>query len=400
MERIVEHASPNPTRRRRKLGLNPFDYIDLAIHAAPMMAWLSPAGGECFVAWGQSGTDSFSHELDAMEHDVPWLVGGFPFAPSAVNVTPWSWQQACSWRPSGAAKFSEDQLIQQFGNSPAIHPITSEGVVWEPESWGLEPPREVFEGGVHDAVMAIEAGLLDKVVLARSVVARSTRPLSVSATVRAMRAAYPTATTYVVALPNGEVLCGATPELVAHVDDGWLRTQAVAGTGARDTLWHSDKDRHEHQLVVDDIARVLSRMGLQPNVAKQPEVVPSGSIAHLVTPIEARLPPGMGVLDVVARLHPTAALAGAPREPAMRWIREHEHIERGWYGGPVGWADAAGNGRFVVALRCALLTEDRHRVRCFGGAGIVAQSDAALEHEETAAKMRAAQQCLRVEEHA
>lgn len=398
MERIVEHASPNPISRRRTIDPNPFDYIDLNLNNTPLMAWFSPIGDRCFVAWGQRGSDSFGRKLDPEQHDVPWLVGGFPFAPSPVEPGVCSWKQGCSWRPRGAVEFRKDAIFQHYGEAADDVGPSSEGLSWQPSEWAAEPSREVFERGVHDAVTAIEDGLLDKVVLARSVVARSARPFSVGATARAMRAAYPNATTYVVALPNQEVLCGATPELVAHVHDGWLRTQAVAGTGAHDTLWSSHKDRHEHQLVVDDIRRVLRDMGLHPNVAAQPEVVPSGPIAHLVTPIEARLPPGLGVLDVVAQLHPTAALAGAPREPAMRWIRENEHIDRGWYGGPVGWADAAGNGTFVVALRCALFSEARHVVRCFGGAGIVSQSNAALEHDETEAKMRAAQRCLRVEQ--
>jgi salicylate biosynthesis isochorismate synthase len=200
-----------------------------------------------------------------------------------------------------------------------------------------------------------------------------------------------------VALPGGEVLCGATPELIAHVRDGVLRTQAVAGTGASDALLRSEKDRHEHELVVADIVDALERIGIVAEAAAEPNVVPSGDIAHLVTPIEARLPHGIGVLDVVAQLHPTAALCGTPRGPARTWIRDHEGFDRGWYGGPIGWADDHGNGTFVVALRCALFSADRRLVRCFGGAGIVAGSDPRLEGEETAAKMRAAQRCIRAE---
>lgn len=245
---------------------------------------------------------------------------------------------------------------------------------------------------------AIREGALEKVVLARTLVATLDEgQISVAATARALCDAFPDATVYVVTLPNGDVLCGATPELIANVRDGVLRTQAVAGTGTSEALLRSDKDRHEHHLVVTDIVTSLEQLGLAPRVAQIPNVVPSGDIAHLVTPIEAELPTGLGVLDVVEQLHPTAALCGTPRDRARAWIAEHEGFDRGWYGGPIGWADDHGNGTFVVALRCALIAANRQEVRCFGGAGIVAGSDPRLEGDETAAKMRAARQCLRVE---
>ncbi|HEX5632062.1 MAG TPA: isochorismate synthase, partial [Gemmatimonadales bacterium] len=251
---------------------------------------------------------------------------------------------------------------------------------------------------VHDAVTDIRAGHLEKVVLARSLGATlASGRVSVAATARALAEAHPHATVYAVALPGGEALCGATPEVLARVSGGVLHTQAVAGTGAPDRLLHSDKDRHEHQVVVDDITATLAQAGIDAGAASSPRVERYGELAHLVTPIEAQLPPGMGVLDVVALLHPTAALCGAPRHRARAWLRKHEPIERGWYGGPLGWADSRGDGAFVVALRCARFSADRRTVTCYGGAGIVAASRPEDERAETAAKMRAVKEALRLE---
>ncbi len=403
MERTsLQNSAPIPLRARQT-STDPWQFLGVALRNAPAMAWRSPGGGDSFVAWGSSEQVTHGRSSQPSAESVPWIVGGFPFAlPSDPEVAEWAWGQSRLWRPKSAVRRRDHESVQMFGAaSEARHDLPDDGQGAAPTSldWRPEPSRCAYEASVREAVSAIADGALQKVVLARSVLARTERGqhLSVAHTARAMAMAYPNATTYVVAMPNGEVLCGATPETIAHVENGILRTQAVAGTGTTGALLHSAKDRHEHDLVVTDITEALGSIGLDVSAAATPRVVATGDFAHLVTPIQARLPQGMGVLEVVACLHPTAALCGTPRPVARGWIREHEEIDRGWYGGPIGWADAEGNGTFAVALRCALFAADRRSVRCFGGAGIVARSDAALEHEETAAKMRAAQRCVRVE---
>jgi isochorismate synthase EntC len=109
-----------------------------------------------------------------------------------------------------------------------------------------------------------------------------------------------------------------------------------------------------------------------------------GSIAHLATPIEATLPPHLSAFEVLAALHPTPAVAGTPREGALRWIAEHEP-DRGWYAGPIGWIDASGNAEVHVALRSALLVGSR--AHAYAGCGVVNGSDPHAEYLETALKL-------------
>ena len=92
------------------------------------------------------------------------------------------------------------------------------------------------------------------------------------------------------------------------------------------------------------------------------------------------------VLDLVQRLHPTPAVGGCPREGALRFIREREGLDRGWYAGPVGWLDRRGDGEFAIALRSALL--HGAEATLFAGSGIVAQSRASDEYAETCLKLR------------
>jgi isochorismate synthase EntC len=104
--------------------------------------------------------------------------------------------------------------------------------------------------------------------------------------------------------------------------------------------------------------------------------------------VEGRLSrPAPSVLELVAALHPTPAVAGWPRRPAVDWIVAHEGFDRGRYAGTVGWADAAGNGNWAVAVRCAEVAGTSARV--IAGNGIVAGSDPVAELAETQAKLQA-----------
>jgi isochorismate synthase EntC len=95
----------------------------------------------------------------------------------------------------------------------------------------------------------------------------------------------------------------------------------------------------------------------------------------------------------VAALHPTPAVCGAPRGEALELIGELEPFDRGRYAGAVGWIDAAGDGDWVIALRCAEL--EGERAMLYAGAGIVADSVPEREVDETERKFRAFLDALR-----
>jgi isochorismate synthase EntC len=88
-------------------------------------------------------------------------------------------------------------------------------------------------------------------------------------------------------------------------------------------------------------------------------------------------------------LSPTPALGGFPRDAALELIARHEGLDRGRYGGAIGWFDSTGDGSFAVAIRCAEMSSDRRTARLFAGGGIVADSDPLSELAETQAKFQA-----------
>lgn len=258
-------------------------------------------------------------------------------------------------------------------------------------------PPGVWQAIVGDAVAELRAGAMEKVVLAREVRARAAAPFDPAAALDALCRDYPETFVFAVAR-GGRTFLGASPERLVALKGDTVRASALAGTTARGAtpaedealgaaLLASAKERHEHAVVVRSITAALADVCDSLQTPAFPELMRVRNLQHLFTPITGRIADDRGVLDLVARLHPTPALGGQPREAAMGWIREREGLDRGWYGGPVGWVDAHGQGEFAVAIRSALV--GRQEASLFAGGGIVADSDPAREEQETKIKLRA-----------
>ena len=246
------------------------------------------------------------------------------------------------------------------------------------------------------AIRAVRRGALQKVVVARCLELEH-RP-ELGPFLAALRHIHNGSTVFAFARTEGPVFCGATPELLAGVDGVSVSTLALAGTAPRgrnpseddllaDRLLRDPKELEEHRHVLGEVSRRLEMNGFVLGPRASTGVLRLPGIQHLSTEVTAVAPVGTNVLDVVGALHPTPAVAGLPAERAVEWISEHEGFDRGWYSGPVGYCDLAGNGEFHVALRSCLIDGDRTRL--FAGAGIVAASSPEREAEETDLKLGA-----------
>jgi len=140
----------------------------------------------------------------------------------------------------------------------------------------------------------------------------------------------------------------------------------------------------EHAIVVDEIGRRLAPLTDLIDVPPVPVVERYATVQHLATPIVGRT--SSTVLELAEALHPTPAVGGHPESEAIAFQSKLERIDRGWYTGGVGWADAAGDGEIAVALRCALIRGEGAVL--YVGNGIVAGSDPDAEVEETRLKLR------------
>ena len=248
---------------------------------------------------------------------------------------------------------------------------------------------------VCDAVSTIRTGKLEKVVLAREVRTRAPHDFDVTAALRQLRAAHPSC--YVFGCWHRDsVFLGATPERLVRVDGRCVRASSLAGSVRRGAtpdddaaqaaeLFASTKDRAEHEIVRRALCEGLQRLCDDVTAADEPALLSLPHVHHLHTAVHARLRTGHTLLQLVAQLHPTPAVGGAPRNAALRFIREHEHLDRGWYAAPVGWLQRD-RGEFAVALRSALITGPEASL--FAGCGVVADSDPDGEYAESLLKLQ------------
>jgi menaquinone-specific isochorismate synthase len=247
---------------------------------------------------------------------------------------------------------------------------------------------------VERATKTMAEGAFDKVVLARQVDVTADHPLDRRAVLERLRTAYPGC--HIVGIGG---FVAASPELLVSVAGDIVRSHPMAGTAARGgdpatdqrlaaSLLASTVYRHEHQVTIDVVHDTLLGWCSYLDYEAEPSVVAVANLQHLATLVEGRLShPAPSVLELVAALHPTPAVAGRPLDLAVAWIAEHEGIDRGRYAGTAGWVDAAGNGAWAVSVRCAEI--DGATARVFAGNGIVADSDPPTELAETRIKFQA-----------
>ena len=248
-----------------------------------------------------------------------------------------------------------------------------------------------WAAAVEEAVRRIASSDLEKVVLARDLVAQTDAPIDPRWPLRRLAGAYPGCWTYHV-----DGLVGATPELLVRRERGLVTSRVLAGTIRRTgddqhdlalagALARSSKDLEEHEYAVRSVAEALARHCSNMFVPESPFVLHLSNVMHLATDVTGVLEDRIGALGLAAALHPSAAVGGTPTPAALATITELEQMARGRYAGPVGWMDATGDGEWGLALRCGQV--DGHRVRLFAGCGIVAGSQAEAEMAEAQAKL-------------
>jgi salicylate biosynthesis isochorismate synthase/menaquinone-specific isochorismate synthase len=258
------------------------------------------------------------------------------------------------------------------------------------------PPRH-YVSAVARAVERIRAGELEKVVLAREVEVHAPAPHDPGAILGVLREAFHQCFVFAAGVGDAAFVA-ASPELLVRREGQRASTLALAGSTRRsadpavddhlgEQLLRSAKDREEQAIVSRRIQRTLRPHAVWVAAAPEPVIVRMANIQHLATPIRVQLAEPIGVVDLAGLLHPTPAVGGEPFARAEGLIPELEGLDRGWYAGPVGWTDAAEDGEFCVALRCALLRGPV--ARCYAGVGVVRDSDPAAELAETEVKLEA-----------
>nr|WP_243848806.1 isochorismate synthase [Lysinibacter cavernae] len=250
-----------------------------------------------------------------------------------------------------------------------------------------------FKAAVADATSRIDRGDLSKVVLARDVVAKLPAGADLRRPLCDLARGYPSCWTFAV-----DGFFGASPETLIRSLDGTANARVLAGTMPRGRDGQSDevtsialatsrKNLEEHEFAVRSVQEALTPYVTDVVASEMPFTLKLPNLWHLATDIEATLTSAATSLDLVAALHPTAAIAGTPTPDAVALIAELEPFDRGRYAGAVGWLDASGDGQWAVALRCAQI-DSNNVVTAYAGGGIVSGSDPQTEYEETNIKLQ------------
>ncbi|MTJ08568.1 MULTISPECIES: isochorismate synthase MenF [unclassified Anabaena] len=254
-----------------------------------------------------------------------------------------------------------------------------------------------FPASVASVLEIIQSNYLSKIVLADTLDVSGNHDFNLLQSLNNLRQLHPNCYIFSTSNGKGQNFIGASPERLISIHKQHLITDALAGSAPRgktpkedatnaNNLINNTKEKHEHKFVLDFITYNLSQLGLLPQVLA-PRLRQLSNIQHLWTPISAVVPNNIHPLQIVAKLHPTPAVAGAARDIACTEIRRYENFERGLYAAPLGWVDGEGNCEFIVGIRSALI--NGNYARLYAGAGIVAGSDPQKEFAEVQLKLQA-----------
>ncbi len=406
MSRPPADAAPASTRLPRTVRSQPVDLVGTLLHRLPhagdALAWVRDGSG--LVGWGEAarlevtGGDRFTVARDwwrdlvahaEVDDEVgvrgsgPVAFGSFAFRDDepSVLVVP----EVVLGRSDGRTWLTTVGEPPRLASPEPVRP--TRGLRYAHGELSVTD----FRAAVEAAVERIDAGELEKVVLAHDLLAVAEHDIDVRAVLAGLAAGNPDCWTFAV-----DGLVGATPELLVSRTGDRVFSRVLAGTTSRggnaaadiarvDALMHSAKDLAEHRFAVESLVASLAPHVRDLVVPPEPVPLELSNVTHLATDVVATLGDGSDVLDLLAAVHPTAAVGGTPSDVALGVLAELEPMNRGRYTGPVGWVDARGDGEWGIALRCAQL--DGPTARLFAGGGIVAGSDPDDEVLEAQAKL-------------
>jgi anthranilate synthase component I len=262
------------------------------------------------------------------------------------------------------------------------------------------PSRHDYERSVVRAKEHIRAGDAFQIVLSQ----RAERPTSASALelYRSLRRVNPSPYLFLLEL-DGLSLVGSSPETLVKCDGRRASVNPIAGTttpGNCDAarLLASEKERAEHVMLVDlgrnDLSRVCVPGSVHVDRFLEPERF--SHVTHLVSEVVGELQDGVTAFDLLRACFPAGTVSGAPKVRAMQLISELEGHRRGPYAGAVGYSLPGGPFDTCIAIRTIVLDDGVALLQA--GAGIVADSDPAAEHQECLRKLAALETAIELAE--
>ena len=287
-----------------------------------------------------------------------------------------------------------EQRLRLSGTGYGLR-VSGDAIEEKDFSYGFN--REDFVAAVDKSKEYILAGDIFQVVLSqRMSVPYKARPLDVY---RSLRALNPSPYMYFIDLGETQII-GSSPEVLVRVQNRRVTLRPIAGTRHRgatvaedqalaEELLADPKECAEHLMLIDlgrnDAGRVAKTGSVE--MTDQMVIERYSHVMHIVSEVQADLAEGLCAMDAIRAAFPAGTLSGAPKIRAMEIINELEPIKRNIYAGAVGYISWHDDTDLAIAIRTAVIHEGKLHVQA--GAGIVADSDAEKEWEETRSKGRA-----------
>ena len=248
---------------------------------------------------------------------------------------------------------------------------------------------------VSDSLGRISENQVEKVVLSRKVELQLSNEPDMKLAIENLRKDYPNC--YIFLYHHGRSsFFGATPEKLAKFSNGCIEVDALAGSARRGkteeediqiekTLLSDSKNLTEHNFVVEHIRNTISNLTEDFRIESNHSIKKLANIQHIWSRITAKLNNKNSMMNILKELYPTPAICGYPKDASLHLIKKLEGYKRGLYSGIIGWFNFDDEGEFAVALRSALLTNNK--LIAFAGGGIVQNSDPEAEYKETELKL-------------
>jgi len=374
--------------------------------------------GRAFVMEGATAADILSglDHLWRVDETIP-VFGGFSFYPDD--------DVSCEWTPFGRFRFtlpflefrSDDRglrvalnYINPKGHSAAAVarelclalealdagrrsiPAVMPQAMMKKE---LVPEKAQWNQMIKRALHAIREGEHKKIVLARKKIITRKDHWDPAQIVRMISEIKENSFIFFYQIEDAVAFLGRSPERLFRMEDGHVLAEAIAGTrprgktvledeGFEGELLNSQKELEEHRFVAGFIETAMNRICTDVRKVSSEEILKLRHVQHISTRFSGRSPRDKTPLSVAQVFHPTPAVGGYPVEGIADYLKSAEPFRRGWYAAPIGWMNRK-NADFAVGIRSALV--NGNALHIFAGAGIVRQSNAHAEWNETEKKM-------------
>lgn len=381
--------------------------------------WKSKEARSWFAAWGEAEKISFDELMAADIDPLLTICGGFPFAPSQDPDAEWQefstshwfvpkflWRQNADGAvlevtcPLAAAQNDDNwktQLIQEaFPFYQAMREDAQDAPLPSYHRRSDHPSRMRWQNLMLKASAAMTAGDFGKVVLSRRVQLEFNADVPAAALFRQLLTLDEETFIFACQSPEGRCFMGRSPERLLAWQKRNFQLDAIAGTRRRslsasgdqafsDDMQQSPKEQNEHRLVRRAITDLLEAEGIRFEPVEEQGIIRLKHVQHMRTRFHGEMPAGRRPAELLPLLHPTPAVGGFPRRPALEFMLAEEGYDRGWFAGGIGvfQGDA---GDVAIGIRSALV--DGRKLYIYAGAGIVPGSDPDAEWQEIEAKMQ------------